>query len=278
MRRRGVGLGRRAEADDGPAGDQRGPVVGLRLADGVGDRVGVVAVDALGVPAAGVEALELVLMARQLGRAVDRDVIVVPEDDQLAELQMAGERDRFLADAFHEAAIAAEHISVMIDEVFAEARCLQPFGERHADGIAEPLAERPGRHFDAVGVATLGMAGATAAELAEILDLAHRHVGIAGQMQQRIEQHRAVAVREDEAVAVGPMRRGGIEFEELAPQHRGDVGHAHRHAGMTAVRRLDRIHRQRADRVCHATQMLVARRGKGGCCAGGGFGGAHRQS
>src|SRR5262245_65021535 len=38
------------------------------------------------------------------------------------------------------------------------------------------------------------------------LDLVDRHVRVARQVQQRIEQHRAVTGREDEAVAVRPIR------------------------------------------------------------------------
>ena len=79
-----------------------------------------------------------------------------------------------------------------------------------------------------------------------------RHRLVAGEIQQRIEQHRAVAGRQHEAVAVGPVGSLGIEFQEVGEQHGGDVGHAHRQAGMAGIRLLDRIHGQRADGVGHA--------------------------
>ena len=101
-------------------------------------------------------------------------------------------------------------------------------GERHADRGRDALAERTGGGLDALGVEVLGMARGQAAELAELLELIQRHAGIAGQIQQRIEQHRAVAGREHEAVAVGPVGDCGVEFQELREQHRGDVGGAHR--------------------------------------------------
>ena len=104
------------------------------------------------------------------------------------------------------------------------------------------------------------MAGGAAAELAEALQLIDAHAGISGQVEQRIEQHRAMAGREHEAVAVGPLRARRIEFEEAAPQHRGDVGHAHGHAGMAAFRLLDRIHGECADGVGHAAEPRIARR------------------
>ena len=124
---------------------------------------------------------------------------------------MPGERQRLVADPLHQAAVAAEHIGVVIDEVVAELGGEQALGERHADRIGDALAERPGRHLDAGREAALGMAGGAAAELAEMLQLVERHVGIAGQMQQPVEQHRAVPVRQHEAVAVGPVGRRRVE-------------------------------------------------------------------
>jgi hypothetical protein len=38
-------------------------------------------------------------------------------------------------------------------------------------------------------------------------------------------------------------------LQVMAPEHFGDVGHPHRHAGMPGVGFLDRIHREDADRV-----------------------------
>ncbi len=99
-------------------------------------------------------------------------------------------------------------------------------GHRHADRGGEALAERPGGGLDAGRVAVLRVAGGQRAPLPEALDLVHRHGREAGQMQQAVEQHRAVAGREHEAVAVGPVRVGGVELKEPGPEHRRDVGHA----------------------------------------------------
>ena len=61
----------------------------------------------------------------------------------------------------------------------------------------------------------------------ELLD---RHVGVAGQVQQRVEQHRPVPGRQHEPVAVRPVGRRGVELQVLLEQHRRHVRHAHRHA------------------------------------------------
>ena len=104
-------------------------------------------------------------------------------------------------------------------------------------------------------MAVLGMAGRERAELAEALDLVDRHLLVAEQMQQRIEQHRAVAGRQHEAVAVGPGRVGGIEFQEAGEQDGRHVGRAHRQAGMAGFGLLDRIHGERPDGIGHAVML-----------------------
>ncbi len=69
-----------------------GRSLSLGAADRGGDRVVVHAVDPLRRPAMRPEPLELVVGDREAGRPVDRDRIVVPQHDQLVELEMPGER------------------------------------------------------------------------------------------------------------------------------------------------------------------------------------------
>ena len=71
---------------------------------------------------------------------------------------MAGQGDRLLADAFHQAAVAADDVGVVIDDIAAEALGEQALGEREAHRVAEALAERPGRGLDAAGMAVFGVA------------------------------------------------------------------------------------------------------------------------
>ena len=242
----------------GLAGDQGGTVGRLRLADRGRDRLLVVAVDPYRVPAMGLEARHLVDIVGQRDRAVDGDAVVVVEEDQLPQPQMPGERQRLVADAFHQVAVGAQHVGIVIDDVLAEFRREQPLGERAPDREGDALAERACRGLDTGGEMILRMARRSGTELAEVLDLIQRHVWIAGEIEQRVEQHRAVAGRKDETVAVRPFRIGRVEFEELREQHGGDVGGAHRQAGMPGFRLFDRIHRQRADRIGH-TGMIDAR-------------------
>ena len=66
--------------------------------DRVFDRLDIVAVLDLGhVPADRLEPLRHVLAKREIGRAVDRNLVVVVKIDQIVELQMPGERSRFVS-------------------------------------------------------------------------------------------------------------------------------------------------------------------------------------
>ncbi len=76
-------------------------------------------------------------------RAIDRDAVIVEEDDQAIELEVASERDRFLADAFHQASIAGNHVGIVVNKTL-EARREIALGNRHADRICNALAERTG--------------------------------------------------------------------------------------------------------------------------------------
>ena len=120
--------------------------------------------------------------------------------------------------------------------------------ESHAHGIGETLSERPGGGLDARRHAHFRVARGLAVQLTKPAQLLHRQV-IARQMQQRVQEHRAVAVGEHEPVAVRPVRIGGIMLEEPAPEDLGNFGHAHRQTGMPAFRGFHRVDGEHAQGV-----------------------------
>ena len=120
-------------------------------------------IDARGRPAGRFEPRDLIARFRQPRRAVDRNAVVVEENDEAREAQVTGEADRLVADAFHQIAVGGDDIGVVIDEIIAEARRENALGERHADGGRDALTERARRRLDAGAVAVLGMARARAA-------------------------------------------------------------------------------------------------------------------
>ena len=165
---------------------------------------------------------------------------------------MAGQRRCLVADALHHVAIGRDDPGAVIHQRLAEARRHVAFGDRHADGGPEALTQRAGRGFDRRMRPVFRMTGGRRVQLPKSPDIVDRHPVMAGQVDQRIQQHRTVTGRQDEPVAVGPARIGRIEFVKPGPQRGRDVGHAHRQARMPGFRLFGRIDRQRADRIRHA--------------------------
>ena len=85
-------------------------------------------------------------------------------------------------------------------------------GGGETDGIGDALSEGAGGGLDAGCLAELRVAGGAAFERPEVLDGVEGDV-VAGEVQPRVEEHRAVAGGEDEAVAVDPAGHVGVEME-----------------------------------------------------------------
>ena len=238
----------RAEADDGFAIHQNRTLGLFGLGQRAVDIFGIVAVAMQHRPAGCRKAGALVCLIGNRDAAIDGDVIVVPQNNEVRELLHPRKADGLLADAFHQAAVATNHPSAVIDDALAETRLQRLLCHREANRIGDPLAERAGGCLNRVHKEVFGVASRQRAHLAEVLDLVERDLLVADKIEQRVDQHRAMAGRQDEPVAVGPFRRGGVKFQVVAEQHSGDIGHAHRHARVAGVRRLHGVHRKGADR------------------------------
>ena len=242
-----------AVTDHGLAAHERRPATVLaRLRERRLDGRSVVAGDlAYDTPAVGLKAPRGVIGEPVLDAAVDADAVVVVDRHQFRQPQRSGKRARFVADAFHQTTVTHEYPRSVVDDRVArpiEFRGQELLGERHADRIGQPLPEwarggfHPGRDSD------LRMSGSLAVQLTKALQLFQRQ-RITGEVEQRIQQHRTVTIGKHEAVAVGPERIGGIVLQVPPPEHLGDVRHPQGHAGMTAVGGLDRVDREKAQRV-----------------------------
>ena len=108
----------------------------------------------------------------QLRAPFDRDLVVVVDPTQVVEFQVSCQRSRFACHAFHQVAVAALDINVVVEQIKARSvvTSSQPFAsDGHADAIAAALSKRTGRRFDARSVPMLGMAGRGAAPLSKTL-------------------------------------------------------------------------------------------------------------
>ena len=183
--------------------------------------------------------------------AVDGDGVVVVEIDQLAQLEEARDGGGFGANAFHEVAVGAEGVGVVVDDGEAglvEALGQPALGERHTDAVAEALAERAGGGFDAGGMAVFGVARRPGAPLAEVLQVVQGHV-VAGEVEGGVEEHRGVARGEDKAVAVGPLGITRVVAHDLGIEEVGKRGVGHGGAGVARIGLLHTVHGEGADGV-----------------------------
>ena len=123
------------------------------------------------------EARRDILGEGDAGVALDGDVVVVVDPAEVVEAEMAGERGRLRADAFHQAAVAADRVDVVVEDL--EAGLVVAAGEplardRHADAGGDALPQRTGRRLDARHPVIFRMPRRLAVELAEVADVVER--------------------------------------------------------------------------------------------------------
>ena len=225
----------------------------LRVRDRLAQQIEVVrVVDVLHVPALRLEPLRPVLGERDRRRAVDRDVVVVVEVDELAEPERAGDRRRLVRDAFHQVAVGRRCSRRGGRRSRRTAGCSARRGTARRSPkptpFAKPWPSGPGRHLDARRVMHLRMARRLRLPLPEALQLLEREV-VAGEVQRRVLEDARVAGAEDEAVAVGPLRVRRVVVHHLRVEEVRERRERHRRARMAGVRLLHRVHRERADGV-----------------------------
>ncbi len=153
----GTSLGGRTEANGGAAPDQCGTVSRAGHSQRQRNCVLVVAVHGDAAPADRFKTAVDIDAGGQLGSTFDGDLVVVVQHDQLAQAQVSGQIDRFVGDAFHQAAIADQHIGVVIDQFVAEAGIEHPLGQGHADRCRQALTEWSGGGLNPGAVPIFGM-------------------------------------------------------------------------------------------------------------------------
>ena len=156
-----------------------------------------------------------------------------------------------MGDTFHQTAVAHKSIGVVVDDVVAvavELRRENFLSRGHAHRVGNALAQRPSGGFDTGGITVFGMAGGFAVQLAEVFQVVDRQV-VTAQVKQRVDQHGAVTIGKHKAVAVGPLGVGRVVLQVVAPQHLGNIGHAHGRTRMAGLGFLDGVHTQSANGV-----------------------------
>ncbi len=206
--------------------------------------VGLDEADLVGVPAVGLVALEHVLGERDLGLAFDLDVVGVEDDEQVAELLIAGERGSLGGDAFLDVAFTADDPHLVVERGLAglgvgvEQAALETLAIGETDGGGETLAQRASGHLDARGQADFRMARGTGVlATTEVLEVVQCQA-IAREVQLHVLGERRMAAGEDETVTAGPVRVARIVLDETLIQGVGDRSQRNRGAGVSGARLL----------------------------------------
>ena len=235
--------------------------VRFRLLDRRVDCVDIVAVfHGEHVPPVGLETLGHVLGEAERGGAVEGDIVAVIEADQLAQTKVTGERRGLGGDALHHVAIRSEHIGEVVhDRLFRAivARAQMRLGHRQADAGGQALAQRSGGDLDAGREPILRVPGRLAAPLPERLEILQRKI-VPGEVEQRVEQHRAVPARENEAVTVRPLRVARVMLQMARPEGVRHGRRPHRETRVPGVGLLNSIY---GDHAYGVDTKLVKRHG-----------------
>ena len=140
----GIDLVRGAIAYVAVQNDEGRPALGLpEDREGILNPLQIIGVtDPQHVPLIAEEARRDILGEGDARVALDRDVVVVVDPAQVIEAEMPGQRGRLGADPFHQAAVAANRIDVIVEDIEAGpvVAAGQPLPrDRHADARRDPL-------------------------------------------------------------------------------------------------------------------------------------------
>ena len=203
------------------------------------------------VPAVSFKTLSGVIGEPALNVTIDRNTVVIIERSQFAQLQGTRQRANFVRDAFHHAAITQERIGVVIHDIVTRTvklRGQSTFSNCHTHRIRDALTQWASGGFYAWGIAVFWVTWSFRMQLTEVFQLGDWQV-IASEVQQAINQHRAMAVRKHKAVTIGPIWIGRVVIHVIAPQDFRDISHTHRGTWMTRIGFLHSVHTECTDRI-----------------------------
>jgi len=122
------------------------------IVQGIQERLHVLPIDFLDVEAVGLEARGGVFALGGGGGRIESDRVGIVNQNQIIEPEMAGECAGLRGNAFLQTTIARQTDAVLIEDAVlarVESRRRHFHRHRHADGVADALAERAGSAFDA---------------------------------------------------------------------------------------------------------------------------------
>lgn len=140
---------------------------GLGLLDGSldGSKVVVTVIDLDDVPAVSLISLGDVLGEGNSGVTVNGDLVVVPDGNEVAKLEVASQRASLAGDTLHQATIAEEGVSVVVDKlktVLVEGGGSVSLSHGQTNSVGNTLAKRTSGDLNSGSVVSLGVTGSSA--------------------------------------------------------------------------------------------------------------------
>ena len=196
----------RAQADERGAGG-----FGLSLLHGVENALYVLAGDLEGLPTVRLVALHHVLSEGDGGLVLDGYAVVIPEDDEVAQLLGAGDGASLARHTFLHIAIGGDDVDVVIERglTFSSVRieqcALAARSHRHAHCRSQSLSQWAGGDLHPVGVVHLRVARGLRTPRAQSLQVFHLEAKTT-QVQLDVLRQGRVSGGKDEAIASHPVR------------------------------------------------------------------------
>lgn len=150
-----------AEANGGGKLDQGRLVLdtlGLLEGSGHSGKVAVTLLDLDDMPAVGLVPLGYVFGEGTVRAAINGDLVVVPHGNEVAKLEVPGQRRGLTGDTLHQATVAEEAVRVVVDNIevrLVEDRGGVRLGDGEANGIGDTLAQGTSGDLNARGIMRL---------------------------------------------------------------------------------------------------------------------------
>ena len=169
------------------------------------------------LPTVGVKTLWRIVSKPGVNLTINRDSVVVPNRNQFTKAQCSSERAYLVRNAFHQATISEKNIGSVVNNGVARAIELGRkylFAKCHANGITKTLSQGSRGCLNPRRTTKFWVPRCCRVQLAKIPEFFYRQ-GVPGQVQQGIEQHRTVTVRQNESIAIGPLGIAWVIAKEI---------------------------------------------------------------
>mmetsp|Transcript_16441 Transcript_16441/g.25358 ORF Transcript_16441/g.25358 Transcript_16441/m.25358 type:complete len:219 (+) Transcript_16441:1119-1775(+) len=179
-------------------------------------QIGVAIRDKVHAPIVGFKSLADRLGKRQIGAAIDLNIVIVVQQHQIVQLEMSCQRARFRGHTLLQTTVATKHVHFAVEQLLAK-QALRIFTRNgQTDCLRQTLTQRTRRQLDAVCHIILRMARRNTVELTERFQVLHTHL-IATQMQHGVLQSTCMSIGQHKTIAIGEQRIRAARIQDFTP-------------------------------------------------------------